>query len=653
MTLDVDARTSSGRENESRGENAQPSHRRRRFVNLKRAALWVLAASCAVLIFAIAAVTWLLTTDFTSWVEDYASKAIERHVSIGTMRIGWGNPLSLELTDLKVANAPWGSTVDMISIDRVSALIDPWSIFGATLRFHKLQAVRPIIVLERDKDGVGNWKFKGPVSSRPVGFATVPKNRMQFPTLLDFSMQDGMVSYKGVGSYRLRIDLQSATIQSAGDGEPVTLTAEGAYNGTPVKLSAKTDSFGVLRDDSRPFGMVLSMTAAAANLDFSGTVTDPLNFDGVAGTIKIDAVKLGDLLKFLNVDIGINPPMLLVAGFRRAGDHWQMENAKGKLATSAFDGDLAVDEGPRERPDNVSATLRFGELDLNPLLPSTGEAASGRATDLNSVSLRLDPNPAANVDAGIDAGQLAFGKTHIAGFNLHVKLAAGSVAVSQLDLNFASGKIQASGRATTTTRGTQIVARGNLSNADGAQLARLVDALAGKLSGEVDGALDMDMTGDTLGNALRVGRGHAVLSVARGSVSRDLMEKLSTNMRNLIGAGEGSVHVSCMLGVADFQNGVAAIPLIRLKSDTGTLIGGGKVDVLGSRLDVTVQSESASTEFFALDIPIRISGRFANPSIEPQLSLDSNSRQALINGNPTRGLSPDLLGMARRNACLH
>jgi len=433
----------------------------------------------------------------------------------------------------------------------------------------------------------------------------------------------------------------------------VTLTADGAYNGTPVKLLAKTDSFGVLRDDSRPFGMVLSMTAPAANLDFNGTVMDPLNFDGVDGTIKIDAVKLSDLLKILNVEIGINPPMLLAAGLRHAGDHWQMANAKGMLATSAFDGDLALDEGARGKPDNISATLRFGDLDLNPLLPSTGNVTGGRAADLDSISLRLDPNPATNIDAGIDARQLSVHKIRIGGFGLHVKLDAGLVAVSRLNLDFAGGKIEASGRAATVERGTQIVASGTLSNADGAQLARLVDALAGKLSGDVDGAFDVDMTGDMLADALREGRGHAVLSVVRGSVSRDLMEKLSTDLRNLIGAGEGSVHVSCMLGVADLQNGMEAISLIRLKSGAGTLIGGGAIDVLGSRLDVTLQSESASTGFFALDIPIRISGRFANPSIEPQLSLGAASRWGLVNDNPTRGLSPELRGIAERNPCLH
>jgi uncharacterized protein involved in outer membrane biogenesis len=292
-------------------------------------------------------------------------------------------------------------------------------------------------------------------------------------------------------------------------------------------------------------------------------------------------------------------------------------------------------------------------LDLNPLLSGPGKATGGQATGFDATSLRLDPNPATNIDASIDAGQLSFRKIRIAHFGVHMKLNAGSVAVSRLGLDYAGGKIEASGQATTVARGTQIVGRGTVSNADGAQLARLVEALAGKLSGEVDGAFDMDMAGNTLGDAFREGRGDAVLSVVRGSISRDLMEKLSTDLRNLIGAGKGSVGVSCMLGVADFQDGVAAISLIRLRSDAGTLIGGGKVDVLRGRLDVTLQSESASTGFFALDIPIRISGLLANPSIEPELNLDSAFRRNLINNNPTRALSPELRGMAERNPCLH
>ncbi len=622
-------------------------------MTLKRVVVSILVLVVIVVAVAAGALAWLLTADLKPWIEDYASKAIERRVSIGTLKIGWGNPLSLELTDLKVANAPWGSVPDMISADSISALIDPWSISSGILRFQKLRAIKPAIVLERNKDGTGNWKFKGAGSSPSGEFALVPKNRTQFPTLLDFDMHDGMVSYKGVGPYRLQLDFHEVTIRSTGDDQPVKLAMNGAYNSTPVKLAADTDSFAVLRDRSRPFGTNLSIFSASADVDFKGTMTEPLDFEGVEGPIKIDARRLGDLAKLFTADIGVNPPMLLAGGFKHGGDHWQIKNSKGKIAASAFEGDLAFDEGPRGKTDNLSATLRFGDLNLNPLLPGAGTASTAQKKDFYALSLRLEQNRGTNIDASIDAKQLTYATAHMADVGLHLKLVSGSATLSQLGLAFAGGRIDASGSAVSATGGTHVVGRGALSGADAAQLARFIDALAGKLGGKVDGGFDMDMTGDTLGNAVKAARGHGVLEMVQGSISRDLMEKLSTDLRNLFGNGQGSVQVACMLGIADLRNGVAKISPLKLKSKAGTLIGGGQVDILGKRLDITIQSESDSTGFFALDIPIRISGSFANPSIDPQLGAGSKTRQALINNDPTRDLSPELRGLAERNPCLH
>jgi uncharacterized protein involved in outer membrane biogenesis len=620
-------------------------------VTLRRVLASLLVLVGVVAIAVAGGIVWLLTADLKPRIEDYASKSIERRVTIGKLKIGWGNPLSLELTDLKVANAPWGSVPDMISIDSLSALLDPWSISAGVLKVQKLRAVNPVIVLERNKDGIGNWKFAGAGPSSPDQFALVPQYRNQFPTLLDFAMKDGMVSYKGLSSYQLRLDLHEVTIQSTDEGQPVSLVADGAYNGTPVKLTAATDSFLVLRDKSRPFGASLSMVAASASVEFKGTVMDPLNFDSVEGPITIDAKKLGDLLKVFGAGIGVNPPMQLAGAFKHGGDHWEITNSTGKIATSTFNGNLVLDEGARGKPDNVSATLRFAGLDLNPLLP--GGKASAVPADFNLVSLRLDPNRGTNIDAAIDAKQLTYAKTRLADFGVHLKLVSGAATLSRLNLAFAGGKINASGSAVSVTGGTHVVARGALSGADAAQLARFVDALAGKLNGRVDGGFAMDMTGDTLGNALKAGRGHAVVGMVQGSISRDLMEKLSTDMRNLFGNGKGSAQVACMLGIVDLRAGVAVISPLKLRSTAGTLIGGGQVDILGKRLDITVQSESASTGFLALDIPIRISGSFANPSIAPQIGAGATTRKALINNNPTQNLSPELRGLAARNPCLH
>lgn len=605
-----------------------------------------IAALVAVLLLIVAGgIAWLLTADLKPWIEEFASKSIERRVSIGTLKIGWGNPISLELTDLKVANAPWSTVPDMISIDRLSALIDPWSITGGVVKFQKLYGVNPIIVLEREADGRRNWRLGSGKPSSPDQFALIPQFRTQFPTLLDFQFEGGFLSFRGLGSYRLHLDFHHASIQATGDDQPVSLAVDGAYNGTPVTLHATTDSFLVLRDASKPFGTDLSLAAPSATIGFKGTVMDPLNFEGVEGPISVDASKLGDFMKIFTADIGINPSASVAGAFKHDGDHWEIKGAHGKIATSAFDDELILDEGPRGKPDDLTAAMRFANLDLNPLLPGKSSAPS----DFNTISLALDPNPGENIDASIDAKVLIYKKSRIADFSTHFKIVANSATLSRLKLAFAGGLIDAAGSAETATGGTHVVARGALAGADAAQLAHLVEALAGQLTGRVDGGFDLDMTGGTLGSALKVSRGHAVLGMVQGSVSRDLMEKLSTDLRNLFRNGEGSVQVVCLLGVVDMRNGVATLSPLRLRSGAGTLIGGGQVDVPGKHLDITIQSEAASTGFFALDIPIRISGSFAKPSIEPQIG---GGHPVPVNGNPAQGLSPQLRAMAEANPCL-
>jgi AsmA family protein len=620
----------------------------------KRAVLVsILGLLGAVALICAGTILWLATADLRPMVEQYVSTALHRRVSIGMFQIGWGNPLSLEVRDFSVANPPWADEPNLVSIESVSAKIDPWSLFGSVLRFQKLIIVKPVIVLERDKDGTGNWKFSGAVSSSQAPVAVGPTNRGQFPMLLDLALHEGKASYRTSSGAWLRFDLRDATIRSTGDDRPVMLAIAGAYNDTPVKLTAETQSFAAMRDRSRPFGVSLSFTTASSTIDFKGTTMDPLNFDGAKGAIKIDTRKLGDFLALFNGRIEANPPLLLAGDLQRNDAYWQITSAKGKIAGSKFDGMVALAEEGRAKPDDVSMNLHFVDLDLNQLLSGADKAYFAKTADYTAFSLRIEAKRGTNIDASVDAKQVAYGATRIADVGMHLRLRSGEATLDQLAFAFTGGRMDASGSALAVAGGSHVVARGVLAGADAAQLSRFVDALAGRIGGKVDGAFALDMTGDTLGNALRAGRGQAVLGMVQGSVSRDLMEKLSTNLLNLLRSGEGSVQVACLLGIVDLRYGVAAISPLRLRSKAGTLIGGGQVDILGKRLDITIQSEPSTTGFFALDIPVRVSGSFANPNIDPRLGGGAATRQALINNNPTRELSGELRGFAERNPCLH
>ena len=619
-------------------------------MTLKRIAIVLVVLLVVVVAAAGATVAWFMTANLKPLAEKYASQLLGQPVIMDSLTLGWGNPLTLEARGVKVANASWASAPNFVSIDGVSAQLDPWSIFDGTYKFQKLVLVKPVVVLERGAGENRNWRSGPKRPAVPGDIVLVPQYRAQFPHLFDVAVKDGQIVYKSK-SYNMQLDLHDVTLHAPDSDSRVGVAGSATYHGVPVELVADTDSFTAMRDTSKPFGINLILRGAGTEIDFKGSMLDPLGFDGVEGPITIDSTKLGTLMKVFTADIGIDPPFTIAGAFKHGRDHWEVKGSKGKIATSPFTGDLLFDEGPKGKPDNLTARLQFDNLALPPILgnaPSTSKPPA----DYTQVPLVLDQNRGTNIDLTLDAKQLVLGKTgRIGDFGLTAKLLSGQVTMSRLTLAFAGGRIDGSASATSVPGGTHITERGVIVGADASQLALYVAALAGKLTGRIDGGFDIDMTGDTLGHAMKASRGHAVVGMVNGSVARDLMEKLSTDVLNLFRSGQGAVPVSCFLAVTDMKSGVMQISPIRLRSNAGTLIGRGVVDVLGRTLDISIQSEAATTGFFALDIPIRISGSFANPNIDPHFGSADATRRALANSDPTQGLSAELRGFVERDPC--
>jgi AsmA family protein len=618
-----------------------------------RIALGILGLVAIVAVIGIGAITWLATTDLRPLIERTVSTALDRRLTIAGLRIRWRNPLAIELDDVRLANASWGSVPEMVHIARISAEIDLLPLLGGVLRYRQLTLVGARIVLERDAKGTGNWHFAAAKSPLPGGLAIVPKDRTQFPTLIDFKVSDGQVTYRTSSGSVLKIDFRHLAIGSASDDQPATIVADGGYDDTPVRLTADTQSFTVLRNGSVPFGTTFTLSTPSATADFKGTMTDPLDFDGVVGQLDIKAQKLGELLTIFDADTPAAFPLLLAGALRRTDDHWQLQDAKGKLATSAFGGTLALEEGGRGQADNASIALDFARLDLDPLL--AGGSASHAATlgDPRDFSLRLEAKRATNIDAQVTAKEATFGAMRVADIAVHGRLAAAQAAISQLSFALGGGKVSASGSAHMVREGSHVVAHAALLGADMGQVARLIGAGTEQLAGSVAAHATLEMTGETLQEALKASRGHAVVAMTEGRVARALLEKASTDLRALFREGEGSAELTCVLGIVDFTNGIGAIAPLRLRTPETSLIAGGTVDLIRDRLDVTLKAEAGSTSLYALRIPLRVSGDFAALSVRPALGAEPPSLDVSATNDAVRALPAELQQLAERNSCLH
>ncbi len=610
----------------------------------RRLGLILLALTGAVALLAIAGIAVLHNTDWRAYIEREATAALERPLTIGTLQIGWGRRLTLDATDIRLRNVDWGSRPDMISIVALSAEIDLFSLLGGVLRFERLAMEKPVILLERRPDGTPNWKF-APASSGSGGIALIPKNRTEFPTLIDLRIKDGELAYRSRGD--LRLGFTSFTMQSAADDTPVMLAADGTYNGARLRVDGETASYRALRDATRPYPTRLSVTHAAGGLTFDGTMTEPLDFEGVKGAVAIEAGRdLGALLKAFGLDIPLAYRARLAGTLDKRRDDWRVPDAAGTLAANEYSGSVGLIEGKRGQPDHVVLDLNFRSLDLNALLPPSG------ASQNNEIDLALEKEPGVTVDVKIAARQFAYEKIRSPDLLLHARTAPSHVQVNRLSMGLAGGRLDARGEARSLAAGTRLSLSGTAQEMATADLARLMDSEdPPPIAGNVSGRASLNMTGKTLQEALGTAEGQAIVTMTGGNVARDLLEKASTDLRALFRRNDNRTSLTCLLGVVDIEKGVATIAPLRLRTPDTGIVAAGRINLQSERMDIVLQAER-TRGVLALGAPVNIKGTVGDPSFGV-LSNDRAGEMFAALDTQTRWqrLAPELRDRVSANAC--
>lgn len=561
----------------------------------------------------------------------WLAAATGREVAIGALRLDWSEPLTVEARDVAVANIPGGAEPDMLRVARIAGQVDAAALLRGELRFLWAEVIGLRLVMERDGEGRGNWH-----TSADSG-GSADSGRDAVPTILQGVMRDGLIRYRTSSGRFLDIALADVGLQTTGEAQPIKLDATGSYNDIPARLDATLQSFAMLRDTAKPFGASFSLANAGLRLAFDGSFTEPLELDGARGRLDIVARKLGDLTRVFGAPTDIDLGLKLAGDLTRDGPRWRFGEAGGKLGEDVFHGTIALDEGGRGEADDIALTLAFPRLDLAPLL------AGGAGGDELSLPREDD---AARVTVQLNADELDYGRLRAADAELKARMATGQASIDALNFALAGGRVTASAEAANVEGGVQVAADLAWSGADADALARRLGAEPGQIAGRVDLRATARGTARSVDGLIKAARGQAVVAMAGGLISRDLLEKLSGDLRTLFRKGEGRTQLSCLLGFVSLRDGIARIAPLRLRAAEGVAVGGGQVDLAKQRLDIVLRTERASTNFFALDVPLRLSGRLADPQVSPTTAEAVAPYEVAVGK-----IDPDLAPIADGNPC--
>lgn len=618
---------------------------------------WILGSLLVLFLLLCAAVTggwfWIQHKDFAALASAKFSQSLHRNVHIGHLHIHPGQWVTVDGEDLRIANIPGGSRPDIITVGTVHAKLRLTSLLHGPLETRDVKIDHFSGLFERTSERIPNWRFIPLEDQKRPPPAKNPEEKPDlrtFPSFGNLTISNSNVTYRSATGASYQVTMTQVTLQSKDDVSPVKMSFQGEYNGTPVNLDATMQSLEALRHVPEPYSTAAHVTSGDLTLDFNGTLTDPLNFEGVQGEIALSTATSAPVFSLAGLS-GTHPvlPLSLKGTFSHAGDNWHFTHARGALKDSQInDGTFNLEEGGKGTPDIINTDLTFGHIDLNSLTKAFSSGKSSGQTDIPLVA-PAKPDPVLHVK--LAAEDVLYNALTFSKLKFNASQTPGKINVSTLTLGYLGANLQVNGQIEGDGNRSRINASIALSHGDIDRLRRT----AGLAPIPVKGSLSIRIIAkaanvSTLNEATRKADLVAAVSMEKGEIAREIVETASMDLRLLVRHAKGTTPITCMLGVLDMHQGIGTVAPLRIRTNAGIIAAKADVDLNRRWLDLVFASRPFSTSFFALDIPVRVSGRFDNPDLS-LARWSKRGRGLLADSNELTILPPALRSFAASNPC--
>lgn len=265
---------------------------------MRRTALIILGVAGGVVALVLIAVAIAVATvDVNSFAEPIAAR-----VTAATGRqFKLGGPLALSVSleptlraeNVTLGNAPWGQAPTMVSVGRVEAQVALLPLLRRRFEIVRVTLVDPVIALETDKEGRGNWVFGPPsaAAAAPSGgeaAAAAPALGVD-----ELEIRNGTLNFRDGATGKVTpVTIETLKLRSRDPSAPISAEFRGSVDGVPMALKANVGSRAALQAQQWPYPVEIKGEIAGRNATLATKVTQ------AATTTQLDDLTLayGDLV---------------------------------------------------------------------------------------------------------------------------------------------------------------------------------------------------------------------------------------------------------------------------------------------------------------------------------------------------------------------
>ena len=601
------------------GASATPPPHRSRWLLL----VFLLAA----IALAYALFNWNL---FKGTIERRVSSATGRDFHIdGDLHVAVSMHPLITADGLRLGNAPGAKDPTMLAIQQLQVRIELWPWFKGQRILSEMHLVKPVLLLEKDPNEIGNWVFNKPPSAW---------------TIRQFTVDQGTVFYREPSARTdLTIKVYSGPSASNASGRgaqlaPLLLHGSGLYKNNPFALQGRVDSPLELRDAAEPYQIDIGASAGRTKAHVAGTLRHPLQMTGFDLDFALAGPDLALLYPLIGVATPETAPYSLRGRLGHLGHIWKFSKFSGRVGGSDLGGDVTIDASHTKSiltADLVSKRLDFGDLagfvgappkavageTASPEQRTQAAQAQASARVLPDKPYQLDRLRGMDADVRLRAQRLIAPKWPLDSMLVHLYLKDGVLRLDPLNFGAADGRIESQIQLDASRPLIVTTAKIKARKLDLGKLLPTVKLTQTGI-GRIGADIDLKGSGNSVASMLGTADGRVVVGMGQGQISNLLLEYAALDLGAILKAkivGDHNIQIRCLVG--DFTARKGMMNAQRLVFDTSDMLlrASGTIDLRNEQLALRITAKPKDHSFLSLRAPLDVSGTFKHPSVRPDI----------------------------------
>ena len=282
--------------------------------------------------------------------------------------------IAIQVRDVVLGNAAWGSRVDMATVRRAAIDVSPGALLKGELRILRIDVEGVDALLEVDGAGRYNWQFTPPTSPAADTKPAPADGQAPWFDLKRVVASDVLVAYRdGSKSPPQMLIIESLDLRS--NDREIEIALALAIGKQRWKVEGQVGRGAILLEGKEDWPFDLRLTGDGATVSAKGAIGTGERAGTAVADVSAELASAAALAPLGSDAARVPMPLALRARVRHAGRELRADPLHVSIAGQTLDGRMTVNTAqPRPR---VDAALTSKLIDLTKLRPVTSMTKPG------------------------------------------------------------------------------------------------------------------------------------------------------------------------------------------------------------------------------------------------------------------------------------